>query len=569
MMKFLLPLPLPLSLAISRFAGREKGEPDGRNVTFTPFSRPTQEDKRGRGAGGEGEKWAIILLSLLLISGCQKASDTSAEAEKPEEPVSVVAITSAERHDIEETVTAQGTLQPSQGAMTKMAPTVGGRLVSVLVKEGDTVTAGQVVATLETKTLLAQTKSAEAGYQTAVAVASQSATSAQAAASDQESGVRIANLTLKATITERDAGIQAAQTALQLAEADLAKTLAGARPQEITQAESALHQSEATQGRAKTEVERQLYLFEKGVSAKRQLEDAQTALSLAVPSVESARQGLEIVKLGARKEERDAANLRVRQAKEQLEQAKKSGEAKVAGAKAALAQAEQQKLAVLAKKQEARAAQAGINKAQADVAVAKTQTEYATLKSPISGVVTRRMLNVGDMADPAASVLEISNNTMLDLMAQIPAEEASRVKVGQKARLSVENANILAIVASIGAVDSQTNLTPVRLRVSQAGKLRSGTFTLAKIIVRVSPQAVTVPKVAILSHEGKKLVMLMQNETAKETPVTTGVETEKDVEIRSGVSAGAKIITEGQYELADGAKVKLQEEKKEEKSKGE
>ncbi|WP_395137781.1 efflux RND transporter periplasmic adaptor subunit [Armatimonas sp.] len=497
--------------------------------------------------------WISFFASLGLLAGCSKKA-TEEEA-KAETPAAVVTVTKAERQDIEETVTAQGTFQSAQGAAAKLAPQMAGRLVSVLVKEGDQVTAGQILATLDTRALTAQTRSAEAGYRASTATASQAQLAARAAASDQESSVRVAQLAIDAARVEQEGAVQAAQTTLTLAKTDLTKTLAGARPQEILQAQSALRQAEATRTRAVKEVERQTFLLEKGVSARRQVEDAQTALTVAETTVESARQTLELLQAGARQEDREAAQLRVRQAEEALSQARKTGEAKLVQAKALLRQAEKQTLAVAAKVQEARAAQSGAGKAAADVETSRTQSDYATLRAPLSGVVVRRLLNPGDMADPAATILEIANSRQLDILATLPADDALRVRPGQKAHLS---SGEMARVISIGSVDPQTNLVTLRLQAGSSKSVRAGAFILVKVVIRVASQAIVVPKECVLNHERKSVVFIVKGDVAKETPITTGVETDTAVEIRSGLAAGARVITLGQYELSDGAKIKVE-----------
>ena len=66
------------------------------------------------------------------------------------------------------------------------------------------------------------------------------------------------------------------------------------------------------------------------------------------------------------------------------------------------------------------------------------------------------------------------------------------------------------------------------------------------------------PKAALLSRDGKSVVFTVNGEKAKETPVSVGAETESGVEIRSGLSAGAKVVTVGGYELSGGAKIQVE-----------
>ena len=499
-----------------------------------------------------------LLLVFLLLAGCQSKTAAPEEAKAEEKPAVAVETVAASRQDVEETIAAQGTIVAAQGASVRLAPQAAGRLTQVAVREGDRVTAGQIVATLDSRAVAAQTRSAEAAFQAATSTAEQARISATAAASDQESGVRLARLTVDSALADRDAAVQIARTALQLAQTDLTRTEAGARPQEIAQALQAQKQAEATRLRASSEAERQQFLFDKGVSARRQAEDAQTALAVADSAVETARQSLLLIQAGARTEERNAARLRVRQASEALTQAIKAGDAKIAQANAALRQAQQQALLVAAKAQEAQAARDNAGKAAADVAAARTAADYSVLRAPISGVVTKRPLNPGDIADPAATVMEITDTRRLELLVSLPAADAARIRPGMKGHVSLsEGDETSGAVVSVGVVDPQSNLATARIRLENPnGRLSIGTFAQARVIVRAHPGAITVPKETLLTRDGKTVVYIAQGDTAKETPVEVGAEAENGAtEILKGLSAGATVIRLGQYELADGAKI--------------
>ena len=515
-----------------------------------------------------------------LLAGCQNnasAPKEGAEGEKKEVPAVVVATTTASVASVEQTVTGQGTFMAMPGASARVSATVGGRIASVLVKEGDSVVAGQVVATLDTQTQLAQGLSAAATYEASVATARQLELSAKAAIVDQESAVKGATLALKSAQTEQVGAMQSAKTALELAQSDLTKLLAGARPQEIAQVQTTLTQAEATKARAQTEIERAQFLYEKGVVAKRQLDDAQTALTLANASVTSAQNVIELLKIGARKEERDAANLRVRQAKEQLSQASSSGDAKIKAAQALLSQAMQGKLAAQAKQSEALAAQKNVNKTVADQKLTSIATQYATLRAPIAGVVTKRSGNVGEMADSLTPIVEISNSKGLVLQASLPAESGKDIRAGMKVRVTPQGITspLMGRVDSVGQVDPMTNLLTVKVLVSNGdNKIKAGEFATVQIVTGTHPNAVTVPRSVVLRREGKLVLFIVgADNIAHQKEIELGAEKGEQVEIVSGVKAGEKLVSEGQYELADGAKVstekpegdKAEGDKKEEK----
>ena len=136
----------------------------------------------------------IALAAFLMAAGCQKTAPADAEAETKDTPPVVVTVAKARVQTVRETVEAQGTLGAAQGKQAKLTAPIAGRLLVVAVREGDRVTAGQVVATVDTRTQTAQARSAAAAYQAAVSGAKQSELSAAAAAGDQSAAVRVARL---------------------------------------------------------------------------------------------------------------------------------------------------------------------------------------------------------------------------------------------------------------------------------------------------------------------------------------------------------------------------------------
>ena len=516
-----------------------------------------------------------LLCFSLLLTGCGGKPE-----EKKEIVLAPVAVETgaAILRTLEKTVTAQGTLSPAQGASVTVSPLASGRILSVRVREGDRVTAGQIVAVLDGRFGQAAAQSAAAGLSVTQAQARQSNTSANALEVDNKNSVRIANLAVASAKEELANGVKQAQTSLLSAQTDLAKTKAGARPQEIIQAEQATLQTGATLSRAQTEQERVQFLYDKGFLPKRQLDDAQTAVKVASSGFEGAKQQESLVKAGARSEDVRASELKVQQAKEMLQQAQTVGAAKVKQAGAALKQAQDGKMNVEAKRQEAAAAAQSVRQKQADLSAAQIMNGSAEIRSPVSGVVTKRNQNPGDIADPAKAILEISDVSSLNLVASLPSDAGSMIKKGMEAKTTCAEfpgKEFSGTVLSVGQVDAMTNLLSVRISLSPAPQLKSGLFATAEIVIRRFEKAVAIPKKAIISKEGKPSVFVAgEDGVAHLKPVEIGVEQDDMVQILKGVSAGEKTITLGQFELADGAKIKEAEsgdkpeagDKKDEKS---
>jgi HlyD family secretion protein len=219
---------------------------------------------------------------------------------------------------------------------------------------------------------------------------------------------------------------------------------------------------------------------------------------------------------------------------------------------------------VAAKQQEAQAMHEAERQKQADLAGAQAVAGYAALRSPLTGTVTRRTLNSGDMADPATPVLEVSDTRALNLLANLPGEDGVKVRRGMAVRVTAADLpgrSFMGRVVSVGQVDPQTNLLAVRISIANpTGRLKTGTFAMAEIILHTDPQAVVVPKQAVITRDGKPVVFVVgQDNVAHQKNVTLGAEQGSMVQVLLGVEPGQSVIRLGEYELEDGAKVSPQQ----------
>ena len=175
-------------------------------------------------------------------------------------------------------------------------------------------------------------------------------------------------------------------------------------------------------------------------------------------------------------------------------------------------------------------------------------------------------MNPGDTADITTPILEIAEVRALNMLASMTAEDGMQVRTGMPAHITapdVPNRVFAGTVLNVGQVDPQTNLLSVRLSVSNArGALRTGTFAAAEIVVRTNPRAFAVPKQAIVTKEGKSVVfVVVRDNVAHQKEVVVGAEHDGVVEILKGIAPTDVVIRLGQYEIADGAKVKPIEHK--------
>jgi len=217
---------------------------------------------------------------------------------------------------------------------------------------------------------------------------------------------------------------------------------------------------------------------------------------------------------------------------------------------------------ILAQKDSGQAA-ADLAAAQAAAVTARRAQELATLRAPLSGVVTRMSAVMGASVDANQPLVEVADPTALDIVFGVSPAEAGRIHGGDTVGVSTgEGARGEplgpGVVTSVGAaVDSVSRAVAVRVRLTRPTRaLRIGESVFGRIITGVNPQAVTVPVEALVPEgDGFKVFVVDSARVAHARAVTVGGRSESLVEILSGIAAGETVITTGAYGMEDGVTV--------------
>ena len=212
------------------------------------------------------------------------------------------------------------------------------------------------------------------------------------------------------------------------------------------------------------------------------------------------------------------------------------------------------------------AAQLASSEAQANAAKAHyessaAQSSYGEVRSPISGVVADRGVNVGDVPSSGAALFSIVDISHIVARANVPVNEASSLRTGQTATIQGPAGDIDGKVTVVSpTVDTNTTTVQVWVEAANPGEaLKLGTTVHVSIEAGDIPNAVIVPASALLpSDEGGDQVMVaMPDNTAQARKVEVGVRNGDNVQILSGVKPGENVITSGGLGLDDKAKIEI------------
>lgn len=210
-------------------------------------------------------------------------------------------------------------------------------------------------------------------------------------------------------------------------------------------------------------------------------------------------------------------------------------------------------------------AQASVKQAEAVLSLAKMQVARTSVRSPLSGVVVKRFVGVGEQVDGTAGqpVVEVANLNEVELVVSVPSAYLGELHRGQVLTLTAGAfrdkkfaGRILAIPA---AVDPGSNAGAVRIRLSNPqGLLRLGMFLKADLPFETHAKTLLIPAQALYHDEANNpVVYRVEGENAAATRVKIGVAAPDKVEVLDGVKQGDAIVLTGGYGLGERAKVKV------------
>jgi HlyD family secretion protein len=458
----------------------------------------------------------VVLLALVVI-----ISVVATRKEVPE----VTTVNVNVRPELRSTVTASGEVRPVR--YIKLTSEVPGRILEIYVNPGDQVTKGQALVRVD-PTQLQSSQEAQFAYTQSVINDVNNARNAVASA---QQGLVVA-----------ESGVSQARQSASAAEIDLRA--------------------------AERELKRATNLVESNVMSRAEYDATRDRYDQA-------------------KAKLTAANIAVKEAQER---------------------ANQQKVAVKEAQTSVRSSEMRANQQQAILRGQSSQREKATQYSPLTGVVADVPTRVGEFAVSQLSstpLMTIADMSTINVEVNVDETEIANVDVGQEAKVKVDalgEKEIRAVAKSDtqGGLSNRVNVQEAKefkvtlelrdLSDDARGKLRPGMSATATVTTKTKNNVIAVPLQAIVEKapptpgpgptiassappapgekpkEIKGVYVLDKAGKVKFVEVTTGITGESDIEITSGLSSGAEVITGPSRvlkTLRDGTTVKKQTKKPE------
>lgn len=211
-------------------------------------------------------------------------------------------------------------------------------------------------------------------------------------------------------------------------------------------------------------------------------------------------------------------------------------------------------------------AKAQLEQARLNLRIAEKDLADSLVVAPISGRVSVRLKEPGEMAGAGTPVLRIEDGSLVEISVFVPAEYYERVEEGKtKLRVRVGQTTLkdLPVTYKSPTVEPRLRTFQVKALVqSPPPEAAPGALAQVEVILQVR-SGVAVPAQAVVQRSGADVVFTVQEDRARALPVQLGLEMDGWREILSGVQEGTPIVSMGQSMLDDGVRVRLLEQKKE------
>jgi len=182
-----------------------------------------------------------------------------------------------------------------------------------------------------------------------------------------------------------------------------------------------------------------------------------------------------------------------------------------------------------------------------------------TVKAPDDGLISARGATVGAVVGAGQELFRLIRQGRMEWRAEVTASEVGRIRVGQKAQVTLATGTELSgqVRAIAPSANEQTRNILVYIDLPRHNDLKAGTFARGVFAIGQS-EALTAPTPAIVVRDGNNFVFVVDADNkAAARQVQTGRRVGERVEIVEGLQAGERVAVQGAGFLNDGDLVKV------------
>lgn len=195
-----------------------------------------------------------------------------------------------------------------------------------------------------------------------------------------------------------------------------------------------------------------------------------------------------------------------------------------------------------------------LNTTISDIKVLEAQLQKTRVYAPFAGIIGLRYVSTGAYVTPSTVIATLYNNSPAKIEFAVPSRYSAMITQGKKIRFTIENDTTRVFAGEVYAIepriDEETRTLTLRaLADNSKGLLIPGQFVKVDLILDSKPNALLIPTQAVIPGQGGQKVFVARGGKAREVAIQTGVRTNLNIEVISGLTAGDTVITTGILQL--------------------
>ena len=309
-------------------------------------------------------------------------------------------------------------------------------------------------------------------------------------------------------------------------------------------------------------------------SAQAGLEVARSTLEGQKANFQNQRANLAKARAVATNDERQAQRMKTLFEKGMVaavewDNARTNADSSRASTEAAEAQLRLAEVQITTQESQVRLAQAQVETYRAALSLAQTNLGNTRLVAPFAGYISQRNLDQGAAVSAQSSgttntsvgILLLQDIGSVKVQVEVPERDIARVKVGAPVRVTADPYKGEVFAGSIARVvhslDPRSRTMGIEVEIPNAqARLKPGMFARVEAVVETRTGVLTVPLEALRVGDGPLSVMVVRNNAVEALPVQLGAADQKDIEIVTGLAERDQVILQGKDLVRPGQKVR-------------
>ncbi len=451
--------------------------------------------------------WSLLLIPILGLGYVAYNQFVVVPQQRAKNKVQTAVV---ERSNLTIAVAANGTVQPERSV--NVSPKTSGILKQLLVKEGDTVQQGQVLAYMDNSNLQGQLR-------------------------QSQGNLAAAEATLQKSLAgNRSQDIDQAQYKVDQAQQALNLLKAGSRIQDIAQAQANLDKAQVTHRQAQDDLRRNQQLRTTGAISQQALNTSRSTRDSAQAVVDQTQQALNLLKAGARPQD-------IAQAQSLLNQQQAALNLLKAGSRP----------------EDIAQVRAQVSAAQGAVQIIQVNLNDMVIRAPFSGVIAKKFADPGAFVTPTTAGSAVSGSSSSSILtlastnqivAQVSEANISQIRLGLTATIQADSYPGKTFTGQVVQIATQSvvvqNVTSFEVKTSVADPqrlLRSGMNVNITFNAGELKNVLVVPTGSIVQQDKSQGVFVAKDKGDPVfVPVVVGTTVNDKTEIKSGLTGTEKVL---------------------------